>query len=877
MEPRGMKNMEDITAEEVSRLNKAMKDSKFRDYMDEYCKETSDPKHRKEYLQYLDQLEAKGEMPEGCALLRTQPGCCVKTNILFKSGQMQKCFINIVHTDQLEDLEMDKKGDGHGVKLPYSLGPPRPDRDNKDEYCMTTDCAVSSRTFFQAMQNPQILKMIIDTAAENLGKNFLKGFEEVKKDYKVMQRMQCKGGFPQPMSVRRETLKGGGKNLPQPKKVQGDGVTPSELKQMRADAKAKKDQEKDEEEETALKREREYEQARRKKVEEDQAPRIRIPVHRLVHSGTIDLTDHFESKHHGPQTISSVPKLLKLTVELPTVKKSSDITMEVTSYNVVIEVPEKYYLDLPLPYEIEDASGTAKFDKVKQTLHLEMPVVPKAPDPELTRAARASKDEGEEQAADHDGSLDEHKNESDEDLPPLEEEKNDETKKEDKAPAEPEKAAVKEPPPRQAAPELKREKLEVGGADDALRIATAPSEPAVEESVETLDEQDYPDFEAAEAFAGARPGYVFKLDSKGLGYYRDLRQAPPRRKNAPKKDVILRRQEDSTGRAADTNEPMVTELSDADYAAYSGKKIEAAPVRRVLPRGLRRYAEDVSTLRRRLLPAECEDGYQDLPRDLDVDWHQNRQNVTLLLEVAGNEEVADVQLSLLDRRLTLEFCARPSSSSSASRWCRRRLRRVLAGPIDPRQWHAEVTPSSSSSAAGSDSGSSKKSLAVILRKADQGSEAWSAAFDASATAQLDAAPVPATAPASATPLAAAGDEERGGASSSTTPASAGGAPGRGPASDEAASPDEQRARPATTPSGKVEALADVGGGLMEDSAALDAAVPVVHGHVTGQDGETAAAGPICDPTAAAAASAQQSAAVMGQSVLLRNRFMYQLL
>merc|ERR1719326_1584274 len=119
--------------------------------------------------------------------------------------------------------------------------------------------------------------MIIDTATENLGKNFLKGFEEVKKDYKVMQRMQCKGGFPQPMSVKRETLKDKGKSLPKPKEPQGDGVTPSELKQMRSDAKQKKDKERDDEEQTALAKEREYEQARRKKQLEDQAPRIRIP------------------------------------------------------------------------------------------------------------------------------------------------------------------------------------------------------------------------------------------------------------------------------------------------------------------------------------------------------------------------------------------------------------------------------------------------------------------------------------------------------------------------------------------------------------------------------------------------------------------------
>merc|ERR1719447_2107949 len=111
---------------------------------------------------------------------------------------------------------------------------------------MTCDCAVSSRTFFQAMQQPQILKMIIDTAAEGLAQRFLKGHEEVKKDFKLLERMKCKGGFPMPMSVRTELLKdeGGGNGDKQPKRIApvSDAVTPSELKQMRADAKAKREE-----------------------------------------------------------------------------------------------------------------------------------------------------------------------------------------------------------------------------------------------------------------------------------------------------------------------------------------------------------------------------------------------------------------------------------------------------------------------------------------------------------------------------------------------------------------------------------------------------------------------------------------------------------
>ncbi len=49
--------------------------------------------------------------------------------------------------------------------------------------------------------------MIVDIATKNLSQNFLKGFEEVKNDFKVMKKIQCKGGKPYMMSVRTADLK----------------------------------------------------------------------------------------------------------------------------------------------------------------------------------------------------------------------------------------------------------------------------------------------------------------------------------------------------------------------------------------------------------------------------------------------------------------------------------------------------------------------------------------------------------------------------------------------------------------------------------------------------------------------------------------------
>merc|ERR1719387_1823775 len=111
---------------------------------------------------------------------------------------------------------------------------------------MTCDMAVSTGTFMRCSQ-PEYLNMIVDTATQGLTANFLKGYEEVKKDYKVLQKVRCKGGTPMPMSVRAEMLKdkGAGGKKAKRKTGSGDIVTPSELKEMRKEATERRQKEQD--------------------------------------------------------------------------------------------------------------------------------------------------------------------------------------------------------------------------------------------------------------------------------------------------------------------------------------------------------------------------------------------------------------------------------------------------------------------------------------------------------------------------------------------------------------------------------------------------------------------------------------------------------
>jgi len=845
-------DLKGVTQEEVSKLAKAMKDGQFRDHLDEYCKEVSDPANRKEYIQYLEQLEAKGEMPDGQQLLRTQPGCCAKTAIRFKNGQTQKLFINIVHTDRLADLSFQpaEKGGGKQVQLPYSLSPPRPDRDLKDQYCMTADCAVSSYTFFQASQNPQLLKMIVDTAAEGLAQQFLKGHEEVKKDFKVLERLKCKGGFPMPMSVRAELLKDKGtkSQASTVRAAQGDAVTPAELKQMRSDAKAKREAAKaaGEAADDAAAEPAPPPQA----PPQGGAPRIRVPKHRLIHSGSIDLADYMENKNQQAPATSTVPKTLRLVVELPTVKKSSDVSLEVTCDNVVVEVADKFYLDLPLSYEVEDQNGTAKFDKAKQELTLELPVVPKPPvfRPEAALAEQAAMQEGGATggAPDEDGGVSERGGESDDGEAP--------------APAAEDQpgggdwidraaaaglaaaAAPSAATPAATAP-AERQRLELGEAASALRIATPAQEPpeeqslagavgaaggtaageAEEEAGEAEAEEDLPPFVPASSFDGARRGYYFSTGAEGLGYYFDRRQ-PRRARPAPPPPPAG---------------PLVEEV----LAPAAAANAAAPPPRPPLPPALQRYVAATAALGRRLEPSELAAPAGALGEPC-AEARQNSQNVLVLIDLAGFREVADLQVAVKGHRLAVTFCARPAggseggaSASEGPRWQRQRLRRALGGAVDARQWHAEL----------SGGGGAPLRLMLVLRKLRRG-EPWPEVFDRTAE-----------------PMAQETEE-------AVPPPAAAAAPAPTPAGGVRAEDGSARA------AAEAEAGEDA-----QDSAELDVAAPAAEGTPAPAAGPGAAAA--AASVAALAGGAQlaataamvQSAAVMGQAVLLKNRLMYQLL
>jgi len=62
-------------------------------------------------------------------------------------------------------------------------------------------------------------------------------------------------------------------------------------------------------------------------------------------------------------------------VHLPGCSSAAQLELEISSQHIQLTFPSHCYLDLHLPYPVDEDKGTARFDTVRQQLHITLPVV----------------------------------------------------------------------------------------------------------------------------------------------------------------------------------------------------------------------------------------------------------------------------------------------------------------------------------------------------------------------------------------------------------------------------------------------------------------------------------------------------------------------
>lgn len=88
--------------------------------------------------QYLRELEAQQQIPEGKKLIRPTGKFVVKGRRVLR-GKREKIFVNIVEHESIAPPKAERKGDGQQWSVPYSLGPVRMEKDK----CETVACGLT--------------------------------------------------------------------------------------------------------------------------------------------------------------------------------------------------------------------------------------------------------------------------------------------------------------------------------------------------------------------------------------------------------------------------------------------------------------------------------------------------------------------------------------------------------------------------------------------------------------------------------------------------------------------------------------------------------------------------------------------------------------
>ncbi|CAH1100707.1 unnamed protein product [Psylliodes chrysocephalus] len=334
----------DLSRDEVNRFGEALKKPEFRKLLSDYVEEISDPENKKLYEQEITELEK--ERGNDITFIHPKPNYVIKTSV---NGN-KKAFINICVNDLVKKPTSSptvKDGEkGLTWQLPHSLSPPREDLDNKGVRCQVFDVIFHSDTMHLASKNEAFRDMVNRTALEAVENNFnvsldKKNLKFPKLSYKGVAhasviRKPCKKPDHSPEEQEFLDKLFAQSESPQP--------SPKKIKKPT------------------------------KKIIDDEKSKYTTPQYLIKHRSSLDMEQFTE--HKGAKLNVAIPKELIVEINLPLLKSSVDINLDVTEKTVqlISEKPARYKLNLTLPYQVNEAIGNAKFDKDKKKLVITLPV-----------------------------------------------------------------------------------------------------------------------------------------------------------------------------------------------------------------------------------------------------------------------------------------------------------------------------------------------------------------------------------------------------------------------------------------------------------------------------------------------------------------------
>ena len=184
---------DNISPEEFANFAAAIRHPEFPSLFNDYINEISDPANRSEQIQYLNELEASGEMDPKKILIRPDPWVSARSELVPSD---QPVFLNIMTTDLVDDISIDKSGQ---AKIPIVIAPPRADRD-ESKLALAFDVLVGTRT-----AEPRLVPHVFPLAIEIINKSKITRNEKISADFQILKYKY--NGPVIPVLIKRDSIR----------------------------------------------------------------------------------------------------------------------------------------------------------------------------------------------------------------------------------------------------------------------------------------------------------------------------------------------------------------------------------------------------------------------------------------------------------------------------------------------------------------------------------------------------------------------------------------------------------------------------------------------------------------------------------------------
>ncbi|XP_078348783.1 PIH1 domain-containing protein 1-like isoform X2 [Oculina patagonica] len=251
-----------------------------------------------------------------------KPGFVMK----LRNSKEEKVFINVCTSEkvpaakEVSEEELAKilhSVDPTQYRVPMSLGEPHVELDNRGEGCTAYDIVINP-TFYNKIQNSELFKSFFLTLV-------FEGLEskydiELERNWTVLKNKKCMGVL-QPHFIRSKS---------KPVIMEMEDEDKSSTREAH------------------------------KKIEE-------------VDSKSVIATPQYHIIREPPD---GRPEFLVIEINLPGIKSTKDTTLDVGEDRLVLSVnPDKYHLDLNLPFDVDNEICGAQFNRKTKILTLTLPVL----------------------------------------------------------------------------------------------------------------------------------------------------------------------------------------------------------------------------------------------------------------------------------------------------------------------------------------------------------------------------------------------------------------------------------------------------------------------------------------------------------------------